>query len=420
METEGAYAGTGVGNTADASDARSYTNLVNGVTRWRRYLDYLVGHYCDRRIDKLETVLLQILRVGLFELLILKKAPYAAANEAVSLAKKMVRPGAGALVNAVLRKATRQPPPGPNTGDVAEDLGIRWSHPTWMVRRWLIRYGLDQTTALLTHNNARPDHSLRRNPLGPSDSTADALLSPLSISWQRSRYLDDFVRVQRLQPVIRAGYIEQGQFVVQDESAGMAVQLLNPQPGMTLLDMCSAPGGKALYAAARMNNTGRVIAIDQHANRLRRIHRAAKQQGITIVESIVADSRTLDLTVQADCVLVDAPCSGFGVLAKRSDMRWNRTPRDIARLSDLQDALLDAATRFVKEDGALVYATCTIEPEENENRVAAFLARHQDYSVERVGFPDSLVTSRGYLVTLPHIHGVDGAFAARLRRMPAT
>ena len=420
VEKTGIHIGTGLGENAAAGEARSYTELANGITRWRRYLDYLIGHYCDRKISRIETVLLQTLRMGLFELLILKRAPHATTNETVLLAKRLVRPGAGSLVNAVLRKAAQHPMPVPHTGDIAEDLGVRWSHPTWMVRRWLTRYGEDQTRALLMQNNARPVYSLRCNPMRTSHGTAAALLTEVGVSWKRSSYLDDFFSVQRLQPVIRAGYIEHGQFVVQGDSAGLAIQVLNPQSGMTLLDLCAAPGGKALYAAARMQNTGRVIAVDLHAKRLSRLERAAEQQGITIVESIVADSRTLDRAIKADCVLVDAPCSGLGVLAKRSDMRWKRTPDDLNRLTELQDALLDAATRFVNVAGSLVYATCTMEREENEDRISAFLARHPNYFVDRVEGPDALVTPEGYLAMLPHVHGVDGAFVARLRKRQVT
>ena len=420
IERSGIYAGTGATDQVEAGSARAFTDLTNGVTRWKRYLDFLIEHYYSGKFRKLESTLLQILRVGLFELLISQRAPYAVTNETVSLARKMVRPGAGALVNAILRQAARQSPPSPNTGDLAQDLGIRWSHPTWMVRRWLDRYGPAQTRTLLTHNNARPAFGLRCNPLRITHAAAGGLLTELGVPWQQSCYLEDFVRVERLQPVFRTGHVAQGRFVVQDESAGLAVHALNPQPGDTVLDLCAAPGGKALYAAARMQNTGRVLAVDKHANRLGRLEKAAEQQGISSVEPIVADSRMLDRDMQVDRVLVDAPCSGLGVLAKRSDMRWNREPNDIPILVKLQDALLDAAARFVKNRGVLVYSTCTIEKEENEDRVTAFLERHPDFIVEPVATPASVVTAEGYLATLPHVHGIDGSFVARLRKRPTT
>jgi 16S rRNA (cytosine967-C5)-methyltransferase len=290
-----------------------------------------------------------------------------------------------------------------------------------MVRRWLERYGAEETRRLLEANNARPVYGVRVNTHHITPEAFHARLDEEGISWEASPYLDDFVRIRRLQPVIQAGLLADGSCMVQDEGAGLVVRLLDPQPDETVLDACAAPGGKALYAASRMQGRGRVLAYDVHPGRIRLVSQAAGTLGLTNVVAEAADLR--DLAGQqpppaADRVLLDVPCSGLGVLAKRADLRWQRTPEDMAELVALQDDLLDAAAALVRPGGVLVYSTCTIEPEENEDRVSAFLERHGAFVQRSAGglVPEGLVTAEGFYAALPHLDGIDGAFAARLER----
>ncbi len=417
-ESAGAYAGSGSLDGTDDRDARQVTEIVAGVMRWRRYLDFLIAHFYSGSAGKMELSLRQILRIGLYELVVAHTAPHAAVFEAVSLAKSEVRPGAGSLVNALLRAVVSSDGklPVPQTGDAAEDLAVRYSHPTWMVRRWLVRFGPGETRLLLEGNNARPAYYLRINPLVITPEAFCRKLGALGVAWEPANPLAEFVRVNRLQPVLRAGWIEEGICAVQDLSAGLVVHALDVRPGQVVVDLCAAPGGKTLYAAARMRNLGRVVALDIHENRLRRLRRAASQQRISIVESVTADAREYRLPLRADRVLVDVPCSGLGVMAKRSDLRWNRSPDDMQQLTALQDALLDAGARILKPGGVLVYGTCTIEPEENQDRVMAFLDRHPAFRIDPIIEPASLTSDNGFLVTMPHTSNMDGAFAARLRK----
>ena len=408
---------------ADPRTERQATEYVAGVTRWRRYLDFILRRFYKGPFEKMEPVLQQILRVGLYDVLMLETPPHAALHEAVALAKRRVRAGAGGLVNGILRNILRHKArlPVPESGDRADDLGVRFSHPTWMVRRWLDRYGPAETEALLHWNNTRPVYGLRLNTLKHAPADIHEQLDAQEIAWEPSPHLNDFVRVPRLQAVIRAGWLAEGRCAVQDESAGLVVRLLDPQPGETVVDTCAAPGGKALYAALRMQDQGRVLAFDVHAGRLRLAEEAAAVQGVSIVQGEAADLRDLADRAEpptADRVLLDAPCSGLGVLAKRADLRWQRAAESLDALTTLQDELLDASARLVRPGGLLVYSTCTMEPDENQARIEAFLAGHAGFQVESAeGFvPAAMVTPEGYYATIPHRHGIDGAFGVRLRQ----
>lgn len=408
---------------AEAQDAavdRQVTEYVAGVTRWRRRLDMALERAYRGDFAAMEPMLRQVLRIGAFELLITRTAPHAAINEAVDAAAEAVRPDATGVTNAVLRAVLRDKDLEPEVqdADLAERLAVRWSHPTWMVRRWLDRFGEQDTVKLLERNNRAPLHGLRIDGTAAARAAFTDMLREARIDSEPSAYLKDFVRVIRLQPVIRAKWIDRGYCTVQDESTGLVVHLLDPQPGDHVVDACAAPGGKSLYAASRMAGKGRITSVDVSAARLKLLE-ASRERARTPIETVAADFAEWATTAEpADRVLLDAPCSGLGVLARRADLRWRRSPEGIHELAALQDRLLDAAAAVVKPGGVLVYATCTIEPEENEERVRAFLSRHAGFSVEPADrwIPKALVTSDGFFASLPHRDDIDGAFGARLRR----
>ncbi|NBB85511.1 MAG: 16S rRNA (cytosine(967)-C(5))-methyltransferase RsmB [Bacteroidetes bacterium] len=423
VEADDAYVGRLADDDADAREVRQAKDYVAGITRWKRWLDFLLATYYDGDYGDMEPELQQVLRIGAYDLLFLSTPMHATVNEAVELAKREVRPGAGGLTNAVLRAMVRDKDnlPAPETGDFAEDLAILHSHPTWMVRRWLERYGEEETQELLLWNNQRPTYSLRINALRRRQPSWEEKLEQAEATYEPGRYLDDFIRVEQLQPIIRAGVLDGGALAVQDEAAGLVVRVLDPQPGETVVDLCAAPGGKTLYCAARMNNRGFIYAYDSHRGRLQLVDKNARAQGARIIQTEKMDARLLsstDAKPVADRVLVDAPCTGLGVLSKRADLRWQRSSDDLQDLTTLQDELLDAAATMVRPGGVLVYSTCTIEPEENEERITAFLKRHRGWAREPVGnrVPDELKTEAGDFASLPHRHQIDGAYAARLRR----
>lgn len=414
-----------VADDADERTRRQARELVAGVTRQRRWLDFVLAEAYNDDYDSMESRLRQILRLGLYEMLFQSTPTRALVHQYVELAKQTLRPGAGNLVNAILRTIDRdrQHIPNPDTGDDAEDLAIRYSHPTWMVRRWLDRFGLEEVPDLLEWNNRRPMYSVRINPLRSRAEEVTIWLDDHDVVYTQSPYLDEYLRLRRLQPLVQGDLLDDGHVAVQDESAGLIVRLLDPQPGDTILDGCAAPGGKTMAIAALMQGEGAIHAIDEKEERLGLVEEAAEAQGAeTMLEmeaaklQVVADRPDAP---QADRVLLDVPCSGLGVLSKRADLRWKRDLEDIDELAALQDELLDAATSLVRPGGVLVYSTCTFEGEETDQRIEAFLDRHEDFALDPADefLPDDVVSPSGYLTTLPHRHRTDGAFAARLRRV---
>ncbi|KAL4618586.1 hypothetical protein ACB092_06G021500 [Castanea dentata] len=414
-------------------DLRLVTDIVGGTSRWRRYLDYLISSIChdDSTFRHMEPLLLQILRIGFYEIVKLDMPHYAVVDENVRLAKVALRPGAGNMVNGILRKlillkeSNTLPLPKVEGDERAQAraLAILYSHPVWMVRRWTKYIGQEEAIKLMAWNNSDPSFSLRAN-RGKGVSRADLVmqLNSLKVPHELSLHLDDFVRIKTgMQIVIQAGLLKEGLCSVQDESAGMIVSVVDPQPGDRIIDCCAAPGGKTLYIASQLSGQGMVSAIDINKGRLRILKETAKLHQIDgVITTIHSDLRILaeKNPVKGDKVLLDAPCSGLGVLSKRADLRWNRKLEDMEQLKNLQDELLDAASILVNPGGVLIYSTCSIDPEENEERVASFLLRHPEFSIDPVDryVPPDFLTENGFYSSNPVKHLLDGAFAARLVR----
>uniref|UniRef100_A0A0E0ET65 SAM-dependent MTase RsmB/NOP-type domain-containing protein n=1 Tax=Oryza meridionalis TaxID=40149 RepID=A0A0E0ET65_9ORYZ len=393
----------------DNRDIRLVTVIVAGTVRWKRYLDYLIMSLCseEKVFREMEPLLLQILRIGFFEILKLNVPAYAAVDENVRLAKVALRPGAGNLVNAILRKllllkeANSLPLPKIEGDDRAQAraLSIIYSHPVWMVRRWIRFLGKEEALKLMNWNNSDPHFSIRVNTAN-GYTRADLIdqLESLQVHYEKST-MDEFVRIQE----------------------GLVVSVVDPQPGETIIDCCAAPGGKTLFMAARLLGQGKIWALDINKGRLRILMEAAKLHNLdAMISDIHADLRLYakETTAKFDKVLLDAPCSGLGVLSKRADLRWNRQFEDLEELMCLQDELLDSASMLVKPGGILVYSTCSIDPEENEHRITAFVQRHPDFVPQSVhGYvPAEFVTDEGFYSSSPTKHSIDGAFAARLVR----
>ena len=401
----------------DRSSKPRVVALVSTVTRWRRYLSFLLHNFLDSSSAKLSPALEQLLLVGIAELVLLNGPPYAVVNEIVNVARAM-RLNTG-LTNAILRSVVRAQHrlPVPETGHQVRDMAIQWSHPTWLTRRYVQRFGMDEAALLLKHNNEPPSYSIRVNRLKTTTTQLMDELSQHGITATQSDILKHYLRIKSIGSLIREGYLQQGMCSVHDESAGLSVALLDPQPGETIIDACAAPGGKALAIACLMQGSGQLYAWDRHPKRLQKLEVQANVQGLKNIRTDAINLLTSP-ELHADRVILDVPCTGTGVLNKRPDLRWNRSESDLADLLNLQECLLDASADHVRAGGVLVYSTCSIEPEENEGQVDSFLKRHPEFVLQDANnfLASSVVTSTRCMATLPHHHGMDGAFAARFQR----
>ncbi len=400
-------------------DKSLLAEIVHGVMRWQGRLDWILNGFTHGNFSKSEINVKNALRVSLYQILFLTHVPhYAAVNEAVEFIKKIRGPKLADFVNAVLRNIIRTLD-GIHYPKEEEDpvqyLAVYYSHPQWIVKRWLPRFGRPELEKLLIANNEVPGLTLRINKLKVTPAEFLSLLDGRQIAYQGSTLIDHFIKVKSLSGISQMNIFQNGFFSIQDESAALPVLLLDPKPGERVVDMCAAPGGKTTFIAERMGDRGSVIAVDKYESKLKLIQSSCARLGITSVQAMVADATELQIE-PAQKVLVDAPCSGLGALRKKPDIKWKREPDDIPKLVKLQSRLLEQADRLLLPGGAIVYCTCTTEPEENEQVVEAFLSTHPAYRLEDAGrfVSKAVVADDGCVHTLPHLHHIDGSFAARL------
>lgn len=380
-------------------------HLVRGTLTYRARLDHILTPYLKKPLSRQHAKLRNLLRLGVYQLQYLDRVPpYAIVSESVIIARHILGNPIAKLVNAVLRGVAedRKPVVFPDfDDDPVAYLALKTSHPQWLVARWIERYGIDETRALCEFDNAQPTLTIRPNALR---TTPDALREQLALEGIGTEFVgSDLLSVSPVGHLFQSRAYCDGLFSVQGTGAAMVVPLLNPQPGEAVLDLCSAPGGKAIAMAERMKNRGFILATDLYPRRLEMLKKNTHRLGVTCVYPLAADARYLAVNRLFDRVLVDAPCSSLGILSHHPDLRWRKF--DIRGLSRLQRALIERAADYVCPGGVLVYSTCTLEPEENERVVEDFLSDHSDF---RITHP--------HLQLLPHQTGNDGVFAARLKR----
>ena len=428
VNEEGAYANVALARNLRKAqlsgvDRRFLTELSYGAIKATGTLDWMIRRYANRPVRKMAPMIRNILRLGFYQIFFLDKVPASAAcNESVELAKKYGHPGTVKFVNAVLRSAVREPnrcafPHG--KGHATEELALRAFHPQWIVKRWVKSLGYDAAATLCAFDNHDAVLSLRTNTL---KTTRDALLSRLHEEHAEaiaSEWAPEGILCTSHGALDAMSSLSEGFFQVQDESSMQVAHVVDPQPGEFVIDCCSAPGGKTTHLAALMKNRGRIVAGDVYEHKLERIEENAKRLGITIIDTELLDARDVGqrFPQQADRVLVDAPCSGLGVLRRKPDARWKKREEDIRKLPQLQLDILTSAANAVRPGGVLVYSTCTIERAENEEVVDAFLATHPAFTLEETGGFLPTKPRKGKTVQLyPHLDGTDGFFIARMKR----
>jgi 16S rRNA (cytosine967-C5)-methyltransferase len=396
--------------------------IVHGVTRWQGRLDWILNGFYKGQFSKAIPNLKNGLRVALYQILFLDRIPdHAAVNEAVEFVKKLQGQKPADLTNAILRNIIRSKNairyPDPNE-DLIGYLSAYYSHPSWMVKRYVERFGREETEKLLTANNEKPYLTLRVNAIKTNIQEFKSLLQQVNLKYRPGKFLEEFVQLQNLTNISAWDYYTKGYFNIQDESAGLAVRLLDVQPGMNVLDLCAAPGGKTAYLGSLMNNIGKITAIDRYEGRLKLVRKNIERLGLTCVTTIESDALEFE-SAPFDRVLADVPCSGSGTLSKKPDIKWKKDIFDLRKMTEIQLNLISKAATLVKPGGVLVYSTCSIEPEENYEVVKKFLEKHTDFKFESAKgkVEDTLVDENGCIQTLPQKHQMDGAFAAKLIRI---
>jgi len=402
------------------ADRNLVHELVQGTLTWQATIDHVLTPYLGKRLRHQTPELRNLLRLSVYQLRYLDRVPgYAAVSEAVAIARTTGGAGAAKFVNAVMRGVSedRRPAKWPDPGtDPVAHLALTTSHPAWLINRWSKRYGREACARLCAHNNGRPSLTIRANALRATADDLQRRLAQEGVTANPSSVFDGFLNVSDAGPLFVTQAYREGLFSVQGPGAGLVVRLLSPVPGDTVLDVCSAPGGKAAAAAERIGEEGRVIALDLRPGRLRTLRDSIDRLQLRNIVPVAADIHRVPLLVQFPKVLVDAPCSSLGILSRHPELKWRRKESDIPALADQQLRMLIAAAGCVRPGGSLVYSTCTTEPEENEGVVEAFLAARQNFRLEPADRFLVAGVHGPYLRVLPQEDGVDGAFAARLLR----
>lgn len=392
--------------------------LVAGVLRHRNRLDYVLDGSLRNGVASLTVWERNILRLGLYQLAYLDRIPRSAAvNESVKLAKRFSRPGTIGLTNAVLRDIIREFK-WAKPLDIADSyarLSVEYSHPEWLVRKWIDQIGMDETVALLQAGNRPAPVTLRVNRLKTTTDDLFHILSESGFEPGRNALIGTALDLGCPAGLVDSEPFRQGLFYIQDAAAQVTSSLIPSLPGQCALDLCAAPGGKLSAMAETMAGDGLLVGVDIGTRKLARVRLNLSRLGVSGFSLVCADAVSFASRQRFDVVMADVPCSGLGVLRRRLDLRWRIKPEDIERLADLQAGILDNAAVLVKPGGRLVYSTCTLVPEENERQVERFLGRHGEFIVRAPAVPATMLQGE-FLSLWPHRHQSDGAFAACLQR----
>ena len=401
-----------------AQDAALCSRIVYGVMQNELLLNWYLSAYCTQKLDHLQPPLADILRIGAYQILFLDKVPdHAAVSESVELCRTNGRSAASGLVNAVLRKVAQNKsnlPPLPE-GNIAR-LSIAYSHPQWLVKKLVSLLGVEEAERFLRIDNEAAPMTVQVNPL---KTDADALARELAGDGVKAvphGWVPDCFELSGTGDLTTLTAFYQGRFTVQDAAAKLVTYAAGFEKGQDVLDVCAAPGGKSFAAAFAMENEGHILSCDLHENKLKRIREGAQRLGVTCIETACADGRVFreEWAGRFDTVVCDVPCSGLGIIRKKPDIRY-KDARELKALPEIQRAILENSARYVRPGGVLVYSTCTVLPEENENVTDAFLSSHPEFIYEEFSLPNG-EAAPGYLTLWPQRNVTDGFYLSRMRR----
>lgn len=409
-------------NELDPRERAQVREYVQNILRKRSYLDFLIDEFSSVSVAEMKPGLKNILRLAIYDMLFMDSTPdYAAINESVDIAKMKLGSKTGDLVNAIMRnmQRDREKLPKPAFKDRNKLVATTFSHPEWMVARWRKRFGEREAFQLMQANNSRPHYYVRVNTLRTKPKNFELRMDKMDVVYEPSDWLPYYYRVESVQPFIEKGLLSKGICLVQDIAAGFAPTILDPQPGEKVFDLCAAPGTKSILMADLMQAEGEITSVDISSDRLQKLAESALNYGAENIKIRGGDVREVSLGL-ADAVLLDAPCTGTGVLSKRADLRWRRDQEGLDNAVALQEELLEEAANMVKRGGRLVYSTCSLEPEENMEQITKFLDKYDNFELEPLDeyLPEEVLAEDHLSYqTYPHKHGCDGHFGVLLKRV---
>ena len=372
----------------NAKDIGLISEIVYGVITWKLTIDEIIKKYSKIRLKKISPWILDILRLSIYQIVFLDKIPKSAAvNEGVNLAKRYGHRSSSGFANAILRKVEKQDYEDfKNIKDEKERLSKQYSMPLWIIEE-LMGEGLEleKIEEICISSNIRPKVSIRINTLKTNKEELKQILENENIK-ATDGILKDFLVLDKAKNIEKLESFKNGLFTVQDEAAGLTSLILDPKKGESILDACSSPGGKTTYIAQLVENEGQIIAFDIHEHRTRLVEQNAKRLGVNIIETKVQDASKFEekYVNKFDKILLDVPCLGMGVLKRKPDIKWQKKKEDVKEISEIQYKILENCTKYLKPKGELVYSTCSILKEENENLIKRFLQKNKEFKLEKI------------------------------------
>ena len=366
----------------DNRDTGFISEIVYGVTTWKLTIDEIVKKYSKLRLKKISPWILNILRMGIYQIVFLDKVPKSAAvNESVNLAKRYGHKGSRNFVNAILRKVEKKDyETFFEIENPIERISKTTSMPIWMIEELLKENDIEKVEEICKASNIKPRVAIRMNRLKTNKEELEKLLKERNITFQEGMF-EDFLILEKTKSIEQLDLFKQGYFTIQDEGAGLIAKIVNPKANEVILDACSSPGGKTTYMAELMEDKGKIIAWDLHAHRIKLVEKNAKRLGIHIIKAQCQDATIYkeEYKETFDKILLDVPCLGIGVLKRKPDIKWKRTPEDIQEITQIQQNILETCSKYVKPNGQIVYSTCSIFSEENDKIIDKFLQKNQDF-----------------------------------------
>ena len=407
-------------NKLDDRDIGFISEIVYGVTSWKLTIDEMIKKYSKLQLKKISPWILNILRMGIYQIIFLDKVPKSAAvNESVNLAKRYGHKGSRNFVNAILRKIDKKDYEAFfEIENPIEKISKTTSMPTWIIKELLKDNDIKKVEEICKASNIKPKVTIRVNTLKTDKETVKKQLIERNIIVNEGE-LEDFLILEKAKNIEQLDLFKQGYFTVQDEGAGLVAKIVNPKPNEWILDACSSPGGKTTYMAELMENKGKIVAWDLHPHRVKLVEENAKRLGIHIVETKCQDAMIYNETYKEifDKILLDVPCLGIGVLKRKPDIKWKRNPEDIPQIAQIQEKILEICSQYLKPNGQIVYATCSIFSAENDKIVEKFLKNNQAFTyakIEIAQMEKSLENSN--LIQLYQGEETDGFFICKLQK----